>query len=161
MSEPSHFLYLITFEPHETVLGVYEYAWSSKHQHIRKFGLFVLTSANPHIGPFCTTRGHHTSCISSPPVTRDDAGVYEYAWSSGVYEPHGHQGTNTVSKSVCVFLSRPILNSVRSVCRIIIPLVSHRLHEYETMLGVYKYEWSPKHQHILKVGLPVLKSANP
>jgi uncharacterized membrane protein len=47
----------------------------------------------------------------------------------------GHQSTNTFSKSVCLFLSRPILSSVCSVCLgAITPLVSHRLRLHETVL---------------------------
>jgi hypothetical protein len=80
--------------------GVYEYAWSSKHQHIQSVCLSLSRSI------LSSVRSHHTSCVTPPLVTREDAGVYEYASSS----KHHH----TFSKSVCLFESRPILNSVRS-----------------------------------------------
>jgi hypothetical protein len=161
---------------------VYEYAWSSKHQHILKVGLFVLKSANPYLCPFsshllfhttlshttrysvytrrcsvCTNTHRHQStithyqsrsvcsrvgqsltrsvCIPSPSVTRDDAGVYEYTWSS----KHHH----TFSKSVCLLLSRLILDSVRShhISCLTSPLVTR----YDA--GVYEYASSSKHHH--------------
>jgi hypothetical protein len=75
---------------------------------------------------------------------------------------NGHQSANTFSHSVCSFLSRPILRSVCSVCLgAITPLVSHRLRLHETVLVCTSTHGHQKHQHILKVGLFVLKSANP
>jgi hypothetical protein len=67
----------------------------------------------------------HASCIPSTSVTRDGA-RHKYEWSS--------QHQHAFSKSVCLFLSRPILSSVRSVPRAITPLATLQLQSHETVL---------------------------
>jgi hypothetical protein len=94
----------------------------------------------------------HLLCLNSSSVTRR---------CSVCTSTHGHRSTNAFSKSVCVFLSRPILDSARSVTRTTTPLVSHHLQSHEMMLGVSECARSSTHQHMLNVGLFVLRSVDP
>jgi hypothetical protein len=108
-------------QSHQTMLGVCEYVWSKKHQHMLKVGLCILMSAQSLGRPCC------------------DPGVYLITFvntrrCSVCTNTHGHQSTKAFSKSVCVFLSRSILNSVRPVPRVTVHHVSHHLWLHETML---------------------------